>query len=460
MAVFTGIILALILGVFQAVSSQSCDDVDETVCQIFRDKRDICEDQCLSKLCPRTCGNCPLRCYKCDSVSDVNDCNATSECSPKEKCIVTESLGADFTKSYRMGCASSDVCTQLFGANPIPTSGTFSVIGKRLHEKRANLDGDCCDTDLCNKHTPTPARERRQDVNVTTTMMPTGNTMMPEPTESADKNCSDIDTAGCQRLASLNKAMCSDPCVVQACPRTCGKCSECYWCNHVKNPEQCNQTTQCNAGEKCYVLETLSYSGDHSYNVGCMHQDVCNQFHTQAAHIFGKRADPVELSLDGDCCSGDLCNHHAIAHSTATTTAAPTDMCAYTAANHHCPMNFHLVDGKCYMIGESALSFNDALSYCSTHCSHLAENLSHGDYTALSHWVTENFVYIGAKDQRRDGEFTWITSGRHAGSYSYPGALFGFHNSKTCASFSERRAALHAEDCSNTLKPLCQARMK
>lgn len=74
--------------------------------------------------------------------------------------------------------------------------------------------------------------------------------------------------------------------------------------------------------------------------------------------------------------------------------------------------------------------------------------------------VTENFVYIGAKDQGRDGEFTWITSGRHAGSYSYPGSLFGFHNSKTCASFSERRAALHAEDCSNTLKPLCQARMK
>lgn len=25
------------------------------------------------------------------------------------QCIVTESLGADFTKSYRMGCASSDV---------------------------------------------------------------------------------------------------------------------------------------------------------------------------------------------------------------------------------------------------------------------------------------------------------------------------------------------------------------
>ena len=77
---------------------------------------------------------------------------------------------------------NSKVCTQLFGANPIPTSGTFSVIGKRLHEKRANLDGDCCDTDLCNKHTPTPARERRQDVNVTATMMPTGNTMMPEAT--------------------------------------------------------------------------------------------------------------------------------------------------------------------------------------------------------------------------------------------------------------------------------------
>lgn len=36
-------------------------------------------------------------------------------------------------------------------------------------------------------------------------------------------------------------------------------------------------------------------------------------------------------------------------------------VCAYTAADHHCPNNFHLVDGKCYMIGSSSLTFNDAV---------------------------------------------------------------------------------------------------
>lgn len=43
-------------------------------------------------------------------------------------------------------------------------------------------------------------------------------------TEPTNSKCLDIDTAGCQRLLGLNKGMCSDPCVVQACPRTCGKC--------------------------------------------------------------------------------------------------------------------------------------------------------------------------------------------------------------------------------------------
>lgn len=72
--------------------------------------------------------------------------------------------------------------------------------------------------------------------------------------------------------------------------------------------------------------------------------------------------------------------------------------------------------------------------------------------------VNEDYVYIGAKDTHRDGEFTWITSGRHAASYSYPGAILGFHNSRTCASFHHGR--LHAGDCSDKLKPLCQAPMK
>nr|XP_034331762.1 uncharacterized protein LOC105347835 [Crassostrea gigas] len=456
MAVYNVFIFVLSLCAIHQASTQTCDDVDSTVCKMFRDKRDICVDPCFSKLCPRLCGTCPLKCYHCDSVADVNDCNATMECSNGEKCIVTETLAADFSKSYRLGCATNEVCTHLFGAS---TGGSSLIIGRRSVEKRANLDGDCCDSDLCNQHTPSPARLRRQS-NVTTTVMMESTTMVtsPEATESTNSKCSDIDTAGCQRLLGLNKGMCSDPCVVQACPRTCGKCSECYWCNHIKNPEQCNQTTNCDIGETCYVLETLSNSGQHSYNVGCMHQSVCSQFHAQAAHIFGKRADPVELSLDGDCCSGDLCNHHVLVHASPTTTSSPTDVCAYTAAHHHCPTNFHLVDGKCYLIGSSSLAFDDAVSYCKTHCSKLAENLSHQDFQALTHWVTEDYVYIGAKDAQRNGDFTWITSGRYVTSVTYPGMLFGLHHTRLCGSFHHGK--FHAGHCSDKLKPLCQAPMQ
>lgn len=52
---------------------------------------------------------------------------------------------------------------------------------------------------------------------------------------------------------------------------------------------------------------------------------MCKQFNTQAGNVFGKRNDPVELSVDGDCCTGDLCNHVALTHGTGTgfTTVAP-----------------------------------------------------------------------------------------------------------------------------------------
>lgn len=70
------------------------------------------------------------------------------------------------------------------------------------------------------------------------------------------------------------------------------------------------------------ITRTLSTKTSKSRGFFCQ---VCNQFHAQAAHIFGKRADPVELSLDGDCCSGDLCNHHVLVHASTTTTSSPTD---------------------------------------------------------------------------------------------------------------------------------------
>lgn len=39
-------------------SAQSCDNIDDQVCQGFAAKTNVCTDPCLSKLCPRTCNLC------------------------------------------------------------------------------------------------------------------------------------------------------------------------------------------------------------------------------------------------------------------------------------------------------------------------------------------------------------------------------------------------------------------
>lgn len=72
--------------------------------------------------------------------------------------------------------------------------------------------------------------------------------------------------------------------------------------------------------------------------------------------------------------------------------------------------------------------------------------------------VTDDYVYIGAKDAHRNGDFTWITSGRYVTSVTYAGMLFGLHNTRLCGSFHHGR--VHAGHCSDNLKPLCQAPMQ
>lgn len=69
---------------------------------------------------------------------------------------------------------------------------------------------------------------------------------------------------------------------------------------------------------QCCIL-TMLYPID-----GCFWWQVCKQFNTQASNVFGRRNDPVELSVDGDCCTGDLCNHVVLTHGTSTfTTMSP-----------------------------------------------------------------------------------------------------------------------------------------
>lgn len=92
-----------------------------------------------------------------------------------------------------------------------------------------------------------------------------------------------------------------------------------------KLTQKCNLITG-NTHHNKYNEHTILYDYMHIIDINFAKSfscQVCNQFHAQAAHIFGKRADPVELSLDGDCCSGDLCNHHVLVHASTTTTSSP-----------------------------------------------------------------------------------------------------------------------------------------
>ncbi|XP_062616722.1 uncharacterized protein LOC134278425, partial [Saccostrea cucullata] len=349
-------VLLCFLGVVWGLES-TCDDIDEDICRTFNNKVSVCDDTCLSKLCPRTCNKCPRKCYSCNDVSSLNDCNTTRICPDLTyDCLVHEGIAADFTISYKLGCATKDVCVSLFGATSTTTSTTYMtttqattteaatteatttettatteptteasttrgapiLVGKK---KRHGIDGECCSTDLCNRHEP--VKGKRQIIIMTGTIPDKPTTDGTTTSTTSSTACADIDTASCQKLATLKRNMCSDDCFVQACPRTCGKCSECYSCHFVESPENCTSSSVCLPGEQCYVLEKLMDNGKHGYQIGCLHENVCRRFHVNAGDLFGRRSDHVGLTLDGNCCNGDLCNHHALVHTT-TTTHAPT----------------------------------------------------------------------------------------------------------------------------------------
>nr|XP_034317233.1 uncharacterized protein LOC105347489 [Crassostrea gigas] len=458
------------------VASQACDDVDNQVCQGFASKTNVCSDPCLSKLCPRMCNTCPYKCYNCDGLSSPSVCNITQICPDRNySCIVTESLGSDFSITYRQGCATQDVCTRLFGT----PGGAPTVIGKR-----SNLNGECCQNDLCNNNRPfrkrqvfpgmTSMRPRTTTpvflpmtstppmmLTDTKTPPPMMTTVMTPSAPMTSSICDDVDQASCQLLATIRRDMCNDDCIVKACPRTCGKCAECYSCDHVSSPANCTNHAVCEPGEKCYVLKTLSFSGEQGYKLGCMLDSVCKQFNTQAGNVFGKRNDPVELSVDGDCCTGDLCNHVALTHGTGTgftTVAPPTGAgCKYTAANHHCPSGFHVIDGKCMMVGMVQYTYSQAQAYCQNHCSILIENFSSRDASAISYFIQSqlrgrsSYVYIGARDANHDGSYTWNQAGTEVAHSSTQ--VLG----RYCLTFSAITKGVHPVTCSTHHYFLCQA---
>ncbi|XP_048769211.2 uncharacterized protein LOC125675523 [Ostrea edulis] len=396
-----------ILGLFMCVvglvwgQNSTCDDIDSDVCQTFNAHVNVCSDPCLSKLCPRTCNMCPRKCYSCDAVSSLSDCNTTQICpDANHDCFVHKGLTSNLAISYNMGCAKKDVCSNLFvshlSTTPTPsttttkhvtTGGSSFLVGRR---KRHGLNGACCSSDLCNKYEPSKKKRQMTSSLSRSAVL----TTLPTQTTTLAPGCHDIDTLSCQKLAHLKRDLCNDDCLLKACPRTCGKCSECYSCNFVQSPENCTSTSVCLPAEKCYAVEEYLDSGKLGYRLGCLHENVCEKFHKNGGKVFGRRSDHVTLTLDGDCCVGDLCNHRPLVHTTTTThaptqtanmlTTTPQDGCDYTPG-HQCPKGFSTVGGKCLMIGTNEVPYDIAKRICHNHCSRLMENISMRDVTGIHH---------------------------------------------------------------------------
>uniref|UniRef100_K1PHC8 Ganglioside GM2 activator n=1 Tax=Magallana gigas TaxID=29159 RepID=K1PHC8_MAGGI len=101
---------------------------------------------------------------------------------------------------------------------------------------------------------------------------------------------------------------------------------ECSSCHRVDRPEDCNMTTVCDPDEmsfqKCYTLKTRSTDGTYAYNLGCLHQKGCDTLHESAPHALG-RSDSIDITIEGHCCSGNLCNQVKPTACFAPTTAHP-----------------------------------------------------------------------------------------------------------------------------------------
>ncbi|VDI16309.1 Hypothetical predicted protein [Mytilus galloprovincialis] len=120
-----------------------CEDVDTKSCEILAALRpDLCSNPCLSKLCTRHCGHCPVKCYQCHEIDDPSNCTNLIACpSADHYCYTTQTFTDDFTEVYKMGCAIRSVCQQYLG-------------GAESMTRNIDVNGACCMQDKCNNKLP------------------------------------------------------------------------------------------------------------------------------------------------------------------------------------------------------------------------------------------------------------------------------------------------------------------
>ncbi|VDI78670.1 Hypothetical predicted protein [Mytilus galloprovincialis] len=381
-------------------AGQTCEDIDTSICtklgQIYSG---FCNDSCISKLCRRSCGMCPVKCYECHEVDEPRLCTNVTQCPDIDHyCFATRSFADNFKKIYKLGCAPKSICKENFGSP-----------GKR----DLRVDAACCSDDQCNNRFP----EEIQGSSYTTS------TKEPTETSSTIKECQNIDEDICTRIAALYPGFCiNESCAAaKLCPRMCRQCFRCYSCNEVDNVKDCNVTALCQGTKQCFSMETLSMDDLRPViRLGCMETKTCQRFTASPGIIFGKRQS---LQPKGGCCHSDLCNHN-LASSLTTQKTIPTPSPTTTTATprptvnscnlnfqSQCPTGYIAHNNFCYLFGTVSMSWNDAKNYCTSHCGSLIDFVSDNE---MGHTM-RYFLRYGPGHLHIDGSY-WSAATTHLGS--------------------------------------------
>ncbi|XP_061175637.1 uncharacterized protein LOC133184564 [Saccostrea echinata] len=145
--------------------------------------------------------------------------------------------------------------------------------------------------------------------------------------EAAPSSCLDNFFMDC---SLLQPEMCSHDCVAnELCPGFCNKCRrKCYKCDAVDRPEDCHNTTVCEADQVCIVTQTFTESLEEKFRLGCVDKSICMS-------LYGSVQSKRSISFDGGCCDHNYCNKHdpdvttiyPMTERVTTPAASPLELC-------------------------------------------------------------------------------------------------------------------------------------
>ncbi|XP_063404480.1 uncharacterized protein LOC134687947 [Mytilus trossulus] len=481
-------------------NGQVCDDLDTDVCRVLSSLYPkMCDDRCLSSICNRFCGNCPVRCYYSRDIVNPSNCSTIVDCpSIDHYCFTSETFADDFTKVYKMGCALKKTCL-------------INVNGGRRSD--VVVKGACCGTDKCNNNLPDEIdrlvdlqqqkiSEQLSQNNMTSHMSDCFDTIpnckeyksivcgqyaawskehcarfcnicgtstktrviLPGvPTITPD--CKNMDDNVCHKLALDDPKLCSNDCIAnKICPRFCKKCYQCYSCSDIDRLDDCSNTTTCESGKECFQLETLSYDLRPVFRLGCLDESLCQRLGVNPVQSgFGRR----QQGLKGGCCKTDLCNTKLInvipttTTTVSTSTIVPTQGCSlyHSGSVHGCgPNSAYVIKGhSCYHIGNDELTWIESKNYCKSKCGTLANFGSGADIIDVINRIKSSYNHLDLwVDAVKDSHRNWIwteTNQRIVMETSFylnkiDGSCGAGHNSNI--------VTMIPHNCTTLLHPLCE----